>query len=80
MQQTYDLIISDITLGPDSSDSEAVSEAKKRIKSIGLRAECTELSVYRCSVDARRKNNVRLVYSVLCTMRGAAPDKDTLSG
>ena len=79
MQQTYDLIISDITLGPDSGDGEAISEAKNRIKGSGLKAQSTDSSVYRCSVDARRKNNVRLVYSVLCTMHGEVPDKDALS-
>lgn len=79
MADNYELIISDIALSPDAGDSAAVAEAKKRIKQYARRASVTDAHVYRCSVDARRKNNVRLVYSVLCTLEGERPDKDALS-
>ncbi|MBQ5649170.1 MAG: FAD-dependent oxidoreductase [Clostridia bacterium] len=79
MSETYELIISDIALSPDAGDSAAVAEAKKRISRYVPKAKMLSAHIYRCSVDARRKNNVRLVYSVSCTLEGARPDKDALS-
>ncbi len=79
MSEIYELIISDIALSPDAGDGAAVAEAKKRIKRYVQRAHVRDACIYRCSVDARRKNNVRLVYSVLCTLEGIRPDKDALS-
>ncbi len=79
MSELYELIISDIALSPDAGDGAAVSEAKKRIRLYAPRAQVKDAHIYRCSVDARRKNNVRLVYSVIFTLEGARPDKDALS-
>lgn len=79
MSLPYDLIISDIALSPDAGDGAALSEAKKRIEKHLPACKVISEAVYRCSVDARRRNNVRLVYSVLCTVEGGAPDKDALS-
>ena len=79
MSLPYDLIISDIALSPDAGDGAALSEAKKRIEKHLPACKVVSEAVYRCSVDARRRNNVRLVYSVLCTVEGGEPDKDALS-
>ena len=79
MSSFHDLIISDIALSPDAGDGAALSEAKKRIEKHLPACKVVSEAVYRCSVDARRRNNVRLVYSVLCTVEGGEPDKEALS-
>ncbi|MBQ7011295.1 MAG: hypothetical protein IJN63_06280 [Clostridia bacterium] len=79
MSQFYELIVSDIALSPDAGDETALSEAVKRVKKYVPAGKVCKATVYRCSVDARRRNNVRLVYSVLCTVEGVLPDKAALS-
>lgn len=57
-----ELILNDVILPPDGGEAEACALAEKRLRENGLSASGT--SVYRCAVDARRRNNVRLVWSV----------------
>ncbi|MBQ7170999.1 MAG: hypothetical protein IJR89_01840 [Clostridia bacterium] len=58
-----ELILNDLILPPDGGEAEACALARKRLKENGLPARA-ETSVYRFSVDARRRQNVRLVWSV----------------
>jgi len=74
-----ELIISDIVLPPGAGDGEACVLAEKKLKGCIPSLKALSTSVYRCSVDARRKNNIRLVYSVLAECEGDLPDKDTLT-
>ena len=55
-------VIGGIALSPDADAAEAVALAAKKLRRAGVRAE--QLSVYRRSVDARDKRDVRLVYAV----------------
>lgn len=55
-------IISGISLPLDAPHSEATFAAAKKLRRAGVRAE--RLSLYRRSVDARNKNDIKLVYSV----------------
>lgn len=75
----YEIILSDIALPPEVPEEEACAAARRRFDSARLRAEVTGSSVYRCSVDARRKNKVRLVRSVLLSCEGECPAAAALS-
>ncbi len=55
-------IISQISLPLSSSASEAISVAAKRLRRAGIAAE--KLSLYRRSIDARDKRDIKLVYAV----------------
>ena len=55
-------IISGISLSLESTPEEAVFAAAKKLRRAGVRAE--RLSLYRRSVDARDKKDIRLVYAV----------------
>ena len=57
-------IISGISLSPDTDEREACSIAANELKRAGINPARIRFSVYKKSVDARRKNDVRLVYSV----------------
>lgn len=59
------ILISGISLPLTSSSAEAIKEARRRLRGVRLLSEGVSLSVYRRSVDARRRNDIRLVYSVL---------------
>ncbi len=55
-------IINGISLSLDSSAEEAIFEAAKKLRRAGIYAK--KLSLYRRSIDARDKNDIKLVYAV----------------
>ena len=57
-------IVNNIKLPIHASIKEAFSVARKRLAKAGIPSENAKLFVYRKSVDARRKNDIRFVYSV----------------
>ena len=57
-------VISGISLSPDTDEREACSIAANELKRAGINPARIRFSIYKKSVDARRKNDVRLVYSV----------------
>lgn len=58
------VIVRNIVLPYRTPDGEAVGIAKKKLRGIG--AGVLSGTVYRRSVDARKKSDIRFVYSVLC--------------
>ena len=59
---THTLVVNNIKLSVDASVKEAFSVAKQRLKRIGITA--LDMYVYRRSVDARHKDDVKFVYSI----------------
>ena len=57
-------IIDAISVSPDLGETEALSIVKKKLDKLGISSRDYELSVFRKSVDARKRQDVRLVYSV----------------
>lgn len=66
------LLIGGIRLSPDADVSQAIEEARRRLRGVRLLSEGVELSVYKKSVDARDRAHVRLVYTVAA--RGEFPE------
>ena len=65
---THGYIVNNITLPINASPKEAFTIASKKLSSLGIDARDGEFSIYKRSVDARKKNDVKFVYSVLvCT-------------
>ena len=60
------LIVSGISLSPDVSENEACIIAANELKRAGLNLNPAQIhfSIYKHSVDARKKNDIKLVYSV----------------
>ena len=58
------LIVKNIKLPLNASQQEAFSVAKKRIKKLGVSTDSLKLSVYKKSIDARRKDDIYFVYSI----------------
>jgi len=61
------LLVNNIKLSPNASPEEAFLVVEKRLKQIGIPFNNLNCSIYRRSVDARKKNDVKLVYSVSVT-------------
>ena len=59
------LIINNIALSVNASFKEAFSVAKKRLRSVGISTEDISFDIFKRSIDARKKNDIKLVYSVL---------------
>ncbi len=60
-------IINNITLPLDASIQEAFSIAARKLKAIGIQPNDCKFDIYRRSIDARNKRDIRFVYSVLVT-------------
>lgn len=66
-------IISGISLPLDSTADEALSTAAKKLRRGGVTAE--KLSLYRRSIDARDRQNIKLVYAVRFQSGGMLKDE-----
>ena len=58
------LLVGGIKLSPDDDPSLAIAEARRRLRGVRLLSEEIRFSLYKKSVDARDKSNIRLVYTV----------------
>ena len=66
------LIVNNIVLSLDASVDEAFSRGLKKLRSIGINSQSLKSKIYRKSIDARRKNDIKLVYSI--AFEGDFPD------
>ena len=57
-------LVSGISLPPDANENEACSIAASELKRAGIDPARLHFGVYKRSVDARKKKDIRLVYSV----------------
>lgn len=63
----FSYIINNIALSLDDSVESAYQIAKERLKKLKLLPRDVAFSLYRRSIDARKKNDIKFVYSVLVT-------------
>lgn len=68
------LLINNIKLSVDVSQKEAFSVARAHLKKVGLLSYAKEFSIFRRSIDARKKPQLYFVYSV--AVSGDFPDID----
>ncbi len=61
------MVIESITVPLDADKQEIFAKAAQRLKRLGLSPKDYRLSLFKRSVDARERENVRFVYSVLAT-------------
>ena len=63
------IIVGGVSLSPDADAREACDIVSKEIKRAGLNPARLRFEIYKKSVDARKKKDVRLVYSVAVTYK-----------
>ena len=80
MSDRLSIIVENIKLSADSTDEDAVEAAKKRLTSSRLFGKVINACLYKRSVDARRKSDIKFVCSVLATVEtDRCPSDDKLS-
>lgn len=62
---TRNLVVNNIKLSTDASFQEAFSVAEARLKKASIKIKNPVYSVYRRSIDARKKDDIKFVYSIL---------------
>ncbi len=63
-------IFDSIALSPYAQESDAVGVAEKKIKSLGVSLKGRELQICKKSVDARKKDDIKLIYSIALSGEG----------
>ena len=63
MNKTY--ILDGLSLSPFDDESRAFELAQKKLKSAGIAISGIEMNIFKKSVDARKREDIKLVYSVL---------------
>ncbi len=64
------ILINGINVGFDACEDEIFSSAKNKLKRLGVTANIgvSNLSIYKKSIDARKRDNIRAVYSILAEL------------
>ncbi len=63
-------IFDGISLTPDAPENEAISKVLSKLLKSGVPRSACELNIYKKSVDARHKNDIRIIYSVSARVDG----------
>lgn len=71
-------IVNNISLPYSASEQEAFSVARKKLSYFGMHPSMADMSVYRRSIDARRRGDIRFVYSISAKSDVLLEDVDKL--
>ena len=74
MRKIY--VLDGIAITPFESEEKVIRLAKKKLQSVGISQSDYDLNIYKKSVDARKKDNIRLVYSVCAKREDNSPLDD----
>ena len=66
------VVVSGIRLAVDAAEAEAFGAAKAKLRRVGMLPGNAEFAVYRRSVDARHRDDIAFVYTVLAS--GSFPE------
>lgn len=69
------VIVNNIKMPINASYKEAFSVAESRLKKIGIKPRAESCAIFRRSVDARRKSDIKFVYSVACLCENIPDEK-----
>ncbi len=79
MSRTHVVLINNIKLPIDASVKEAFSVARGRLSRLGISADTKKMNIYRRSTDARRREDIKFVYTVSVEVAGSLPESDKLA-
>ena len=77
---TRSYIVNNVTLPISASHKEAFTIASKKLAALGVRAGGCDFAIYKRSVDARKKNDIKFVYSVMVSGDMPSVSEDKLKG
>ena len=76
IKRTTGMVIESIAVPVDADEQEIFARAAKRIKRIGQNPASYRLSLFKKSVDARDRDNIKFVFSVLASKKDGAYPKN----
>ena len=76
IKRTTGMVIESIAVPVDADEQEIFARAAKRIKRIGQNPASYRLSLFKKSVDARDRDNIKFVFSVLASKKDDAYPKN----
>ncbi len=76
IKRTTGMVIESIAVPVDADEQEIFARAAKRIKRIGQNPASYRLSLFKKSVDARDRDNIKFVFSVLASKQDGAYPKN----
>ena len=77
--KTLNLIVNNVKLPTDASIQEAFSVSESKLRRAGIKFSAPEFKIYRKSIDARMKNDIKFVYSVLVSAEFSNVNSHTLA-
>ena len=77
-RESLNLLVNNIKLSVSASVEEAFSVALERLKKVGISSNECDCSLFRRSIDARKKNNIIFVYSVAVKCNHLSCDENQL--
>lgn len=75
MKNAY--VLDGLSISPFDSEEKVLKLAKNKLRSAGISPSDYELNIFKKSVDARKKDDIRLVYSVRVSMTGDKVESET---
>lgn len=75
MKNAY--VLDGLSISPFDSEEKVLKLAKNKLRSAGISPSDYELNIFKKSVDARKKDDIRLVYSVRVSVTGDKVESET---
>lgn len=66
-----------VSLPPSSGGEDAMAKISAKLRSVGIGKDRYKLAISKRSVDARKKNDIKLIFSVSATFEGVSVKEDT---
>ncbi len=73
--QSYRYLMGGVEVSPNAADQEVLRIASNRMKRLGVSPEPLHFRLYKRSVDARKRDRIKLVYTVLIESDRALPER-----
>lgn len=70
-------VLDGLSISPYDSEDKVLRLAKSKLRSVGISPSDYELNIFKKSVDARKKDDIRLVYSVRVSVTGDKVESDS---
>ena len=76
--QRHRYIVQNIKMPIGASTDETFHFARKRLLKFFSADSISEMKIFKKSVDARKRADIKFVYSVIATVEGKSPDEEKL--
>lgn len=76
--EKYIYLFDGVSLPPTSGGEDAIEKISAKLRSIGIKNDRYKLTISKRSVDARKKNDIKLIFSVSATFAGVSGREEAI--